>query len=941
MRLKVIIPMLVMLMAAFVGISLASATAINNTTDTVVSSQMQETLGIIQNQMNQSAAVEQLFEDQFDEQNLATAHTLAQLIQLDPTMLESPTQMDHLAQLLDVEEVHVTDAEGVLRWGNRPSFYGLSFADNEQTAPFMEILSDPSYELAQEPTPRAIDGVVFQYVGVTRLDEPGIVQVGVSSQTLATLHERLDIQSVIENLMIGSSGGAFVIDADNRVIADSSSKFLGRDLSSRDWIEDARSGSAQGFIFSYGDEQVYANSLTVGDETVVVYMPESELTGYKTAPVLFSLATGGVALIILGVLLYVIITGFVIRPIERLNRDIETVTHGETIDLTPYKRDREVEHLAATVNDMVKRLESSDATIAELRAAEDELQGRLEQQELMSRLSRTFVSTEDPSILIDNALGMIGRFMGVTRILLSSLAGEDGTSTVLNIWMSKDAPHTPKETVGLGPLIAESFPARQPENAAVLPLVVDDITSDVRYNVMEIVNVKSFIWVPLYLKGEYDAILSIEECVQPRAWTASDVQLVALLTNIITSAFERASNTALLIKAREEALAGTRAKSDFLSNMSHEIRTPMNAIIGMTSIGLDTNETERKDYCFERIEEASAHLLGIINDILDMSKIEANKLELAQVSFDFEKLLQRTITVISYKMDEKDIDFKVHADPAIPKNLTGDDQRLTQVITNLLSNASKFTPEGGTVRLDARLLKEEKGIYTIQIDVADTGIGISAEQQTRLFTSFQQAESSTSRKYGGTGLGLAISKQLVEMMHGCIWVESEPGTGSVFSFTFEGLEGGLAGETIEGNDQTADDQKETATQMDDFSGHVILLAEDVEVNREIVSALLEPTHLIIDTAENGFEAVEAFSADPERYDMIFMDVQMPEMDGIEATRRIRMLDVSRAREIPIVAMTANVFREDIEKCLEAGMNDHMGKPIVLEEVLATLRTYLS
>lgn len=932
--------MLVMLMAVFIGISLAQAFTIDRTTNTVVDSQMQETLSIIQNQMEQSESVEALFEDQFNEQSLSAARTLAYFIQLDPSLLDSPTEMDRLARLLNVDEVHVTDAEGVLTWGNRPGFYGLDFADGEQTTPFMEILADPSFELAQEPMPRASDGVVFAYAGVSRLDEPGIVQAGVSSKTLTTLNQRLKVQSVIENLMMRSNTGALVLDADDRVIADSDGRLLGRSMSEQPWASEAREESDQGFSFTYGIEQVHAKSLVVGNQVVIVYMPESELESFKTAPVLSSLGSGAVALIVFGIMLYVIVTGFVIRPIERLTRDIENIKHDDIIDLASYKHDPEVRYLATDINNMVKRLESSGATIAELRATEDELQGRLEQQELMSKLSRTFVSTENTSLLIDNALGMIGRFMGVSRILLSSLAEADGITSVLNVWSSKDAPTTSKDTIGLGKLIGESFPALKSEGDVIEPLVVDDINSDPRYAPMRIVNVKSFIWVPLYLDGRYTAILSIEECLHARTWTASDVQLIDLLSNIIASAFERASITASLIKAREEALAGTRAKSAFLSNMSHEIRTPMNAIIGMTAIGQDSEEIERKDYCFGKIEEASTHLLNIINDILDMSKIEANKLELTEASFDLERLLQKAASVISYKMHEKGIDFQIHMDPAVPVWLNGDDQRITQVITNLLSNAAKFTPEGGAVRLSTKLLSESDGVYTVQVDVADTGIGVSEEQHARLFSSFQQAENSTSRKYGGTGLGLAISKQLVEMMNGRIWVESEPGKGSVFSFTFECTEGTESGGHLEVDAWESSDRGGTKDALDDFSGHTVLLAEDVEVNREIVLALLEPTHLAIDMAEDGFEAVAAFKADPMKYDMIFMDVQMPEMDGIEATRQIRALNVPRARDIPIVAMTANVFKEDIERCTEVGMNGHLGKPIVLEEVLAALRTYL-
>jgi signal transduction histidine kinase/DNA-binding response OmpR family regulator len=527
------------------------------------------------------------------------------------------------------------------------------------------------------------------------------------------------------------------------------------------------------------------------------------------------------------------------------------------------------------------------------------------------------------------------------------------------------------------------------------------------------------------------------------------------------------SDVTMLTRAREAAEAASKAKGDFLSNMSHEMRTPMNAIIGMTAIAKTSDALERKDYCLGKIEDASTHLLGVINDILDMSKIEAKKFELSAVPFAFERVLQKSANVINFRMDEKHQVFTVRIDNRIPRMLVGDDQRLLQVLTNLLSNAVKFTPENGSIRMEAKLVSEEDGICTVQMEVTDTGIGISEEQKGRLFASFQQADSGTSRRFGGTGLGLAISKNIVEMMDGTIWVESELGKGSTFAFTvrlpraaedhqslmehgvnwdnlhvlmvddapeireyfheiskqigfscdtaesghealemiekngdydvyfvdwrmpeMDGIElsrrikEGSGGDSVvimtsatewaviedsarevgvekflpkplfpsaitdclneclgaEGQrrmEEVTDEEVE-----DDFEGYRVLLAEDVEINREIVLELLEPTHVVIDCAENGAEALRMFEEEPEKYDMIFMDVQMPEMDGYEATRRIRQSEHAQGGEIPIVAMTANVFREDIDKCLDCGMNDHVGKPLDMDDVRRKIRQYL-
>jgi signal transduction histidine kinase len=382
----------------------------------------------------------------------------------------------------------------------------------------------------------------------------------------------------------------------------------------------------------------------------------------------------------------------------------------------------------------------------------------------------------------------------------------------------------------------------------------------------------------------------------------------------------------------ELAQSANKAKSDFLSNMSHEMRTPMNAIIGMTSIGKSAEEIEKKDYCFVKIEDASTHLLGVINDVLDMSKIEAGKLTLSPASFVFAKVIERVADVNNFRVAQKNQEFRIITDLDIPETLIGDDQRLTQVITNLLSNAVKFTPEGGKITLKSELVAEKNGLYAIKFSVTDNGIGISPEQQSRLFNSFEQAENSTSRKFGGTGLGLAISQSIVGLMGGEITIESELDKGSTMSFTVDLPKGEDVGGR--GDDETVSEE------VPDLSRFKLLLAEDVEINREIVLSILEATKLKIDCAENGEEAVKLFIDANGAYDMIFMDVQMPEMDGYEATEKIRGLNLPNAKTVPIVAMTANVFREDIEKCLAAGMDAHIGKPLNITEVFLYLSKYL-
>jgi CheY-like chemotaxis protein/two-component sensor histidine kinase len=379
--------------------------------------------------------------------------------------------------------------------------------------------------------------------------------------------------------------------------------------------------------------------------------------------------------------------------------------------------------------------------------------------------------------------------------------------------------------------------------------------------------------------------------------------------------------------------------------MSHEIRTPLNAIIGMIAVAEQADDPEKTAYSMKQIKSASEHLLGVVNDILDISKIEEGKLTLAPVQFDVKGVVSRIAAVFGARAREKGLSVTIDIADGVPACLVGDDQKLAQVIGNLIGNAIKFTPEGGEIRLSCTVDAEDEHTCALRFAVRDSGIGITEDQKDRLFEAFQQAESDTTRKYGGTGLGLAISKRIVELMDGHIWVESEYGTGSTFTFVVMlqkatdecaagSGSGALPGEAGAGDALDAD------AEDNDFTGHRLLIVEDVEINREILLTLLEPTGIEMECAENGQQALEMVKADPGRYDIVFMDIQMPVMDGYEATRRIRALDDARARELPIIAISANTFREDVEKSIEAGMNAHIGKPIDMHEAIRNIRDHL-
>jgi len=390
-------------------------------------------------------------------------------------------------------------------------------------------------------------------------------------------------------------------------------------------------------------------------------------------------------------------------------------------------------------------------------------------------------------------------------------------------------------------------------------------------------------------------------------------------------------------KAELEAERASQAKSDFLSHMSHEIRSPLNAVIGMINIANEEKTIEGIKVYLDKAGNAAKHVLGVINDILDMSKIEANKLELSDSEFDFPMMMTNIVDVTGIKAQEKHIQIVTDISKDIPSVVICDELRLAQVITNLMTNAIKFTPDNGKVQLNAQKLEEKDDEVTVRIEVADSGIGISPEQQAKLFSAYNQADRTIAKQFGGTGLGLAISKRIIEIMQGKIWVESELGKGAKFIFTLKmkkGKQGAAAGASA-----TAPVPNLKAADLH-LQGYTILAAEDMDFNREVLSKYLEKTGVTLDYAENGKEAVEKFKVNYEKYCMILMDINMPEMDGDEATRIIRALDIPKAKEIPIVAMTADVFKEDVEKCLSVGMNDHISKPIVPKIIYTKIKQHL-
>lgn len=574
------------------------------------------------------------------------------------------------------------------------------------------------------------------------------------------------------------------------------------------------------------------------------------------------------------------------------------------------------------------------ADMTDRKRAERELALQAKMQEMLMHTAKRYInmSLEEMEYNVEDSLGEISRFVGAHRAYVFDYHWDRRICSNTYEWCDTGI-EPQKEFLREVPL--EEIPWWEETHRRGEALYIPDVSAlpedDGVRNILEPQGIQSLMTVPMMHAGECVGFVGFDSVLHRHTYSKREKSLLEVFAEIMVNVKIRKTLENRLVEEKENAQAASRAKSEFLANMSHEIRTPLNGVIGFTDLLRYTPLSSIQEEYLRNARTSGHALLGIVDDILDFSKIEAGKLELEILKTDLVDLAEQSVNIVRYGADQRGLKVFLELDPSMPRYAFVDPVRLRQVLANLLSNAVKFT-EKGEVALEIRFFPKNSGRGKIAFSVRDTGIGISREEQVKLFQAFSQGDSSTTRRFGGTGLGLVISEKLVRKMGGSIELQSLPGKGSTFSFSIE---------VFCENETEPSKEAEEEVFFDKNAPVTILIAEDHPINMLLLKKYLRclvPLASLLE-AKNGVEAVKvALEKEPT---LLFMDVQMPEMDGNEATRIIRKREAGTEKHLPIIGLTAGALNTEKETSLRAGMDDFLTKPLAPERLEQILGKYLT
>ncbi|GBU24224.1 aerobic respiration control sensor protein ArcB [Fibrobacteria bacterium R8-3-H12] len=577
----------------------------------------------------------------------------------------------------------------------------------------------------------------------------------------------------------------------------------------------------------------------------------------------------------------------------------------------------------------------------DMRKQSNLLASKLKLQKSIAGISENFILYEDINISINLALEKLGKNLDVSRMVVFHVDYENKNVYAVNQWYANNK----VPMVEKGRFTAEKlmFPLDLDENSQRLIISCSNTAGDPQFGILESMGIVSFIYAPLYVEGSLWGVVCAENCVSAHEWTEDERTFFATVSNIISGSIMRNVYSTRLQQSLDKVVALSKSKDDFLSKISHEIRTPMNAILGIAEIQLQNETAPQKKEALSIIHNSGKSLLHIVNDLLDLSKIEAKKMEIVPVKYEVASLINDTVQLYAVRIEKKLIKFSLKVNENIPAELFGDELRIKQILNNILSNAFKYTDIGEiSMSVAAEKIKDQDCDIMLIFRISDTGQGMTEEQKSRIFDEYYRFNLVNNRTVGGTGLGMTIVQNLVTIMGGKISIESEINKGSTFTISLPQkiASANILGKEIAENLQDFQTgnfmqiRKQNITRNSMAYGSV-LVVDDLESNLYVAKSFLEPYDLSIETAISGFEAIDKIKSG-KIYDIIFMDHMMPKMDGIEAVKIIRSLDY----EHPIVALTANAIVGQAEIFLENGFDAFISKPIDAKQLDAELNRYI-
>jgi signal transduction histidine kinase/DNA-binding response OmpR family regulator len=890
-----------------------------------------------------------------NDQQLNLCREVAQKIKNDNSILQTQ-KLKELAAEIGADEIHVIDENGVLTHSSVAEIsgmIGLNFYLREQTLPFTEILSDTGLEIAQNPQKRGVDREIAQYIGVARKDKKGIVQIGYVIPTKNIL-EQIEFENFLKNMNFSFNGGCMIISDNGTIIADSRGEKTEKRFENISIKDILKKQEKIPFYFSFNGSKMYGKITNYKNITILGYINYDYVQNISLKSVSYAILFIFTLLAFLSAILFFLTVKLTISPLEKINEEIESLKQGSFLNLNRHCSNKEILTFALEINKMIMRMTYSNKSLSKAREIKKMLQNLLFTESISLRLSNAFIGIQEFNGCISKLISIINdsiNYVSKSHIIRIAFLDAEKNKMCLHkqycfpVSISTDATEDAMDALINGDAIPDDL-----AQGCFPPIIYcENVAAEQKYESITKAGIKSFLISPIYINGKYKAALTIEIFDDFAKFDKIDKKIIRNVCSVIASTIirkeaEEDKNKAILISE-----ISNKSKIEFLATISHEIITPINSIVGLSEIASQKkNVNEDIQEYFEKILKNGVNLLEIVNKIFEFLKIQQNQITIIPKEYDLKNMIKDIYDTNIKNTENSSIIFALDIDPKLPRKMFGDNNKIKNILNNLISNALKFTNKG---RITISLKEETRNEMEVGINfsVKDTGIGIDALSQKNMLSGFSQIDSSFSKKHGGIGIGFSIARELVKIMGGKIKILSEVGIGSEFSFLINQT---IIDSTPIGNFEISDiaaanpsnilQNKNEPSPMNKnlyMPYGKVLVVDDVKANLDVAKELLLCYGLDVDCVLNGESAINKIKSEEKIYDIVLMDHMMPTMDGIETVKRIRGINSDYAKNIIIVALTANVAISD-NIFYKNGFNYHIKKPISKSNIESILMKYI-